>query len=88
MEDHVAQNCLYRVQPYRHGGTWVFDDPTRNLTAEPFVSGVPEILDAELERQGLPLDQPFGLIFSDRQFPGAQLATVEAHEFGIGLRME
>ena len=32
-------------QPYRHNGTWVFDDVSAGLVQEPFVAGVPEMID-------------------------------------------
>ena len=34
------------ILPYRYGGTWVFDDKSVGLVREPFVAGVPEMIDA------------------------------------------
>jgi hypothetical protein len=66
-------NALFVIQPYRWNGVWVFDDPRVGLEREPFVSGIPEIID--LAVQGIPdAEQGFLLIFSARPFPGA---TVE-----------
>jgi predicted component of type VI protein secretion system len=31
--------------PYRHNGTWVFDDEVVKLIRESFVSGIPEMID-------------------------------------------
>ena len=38
-------NVLMVINPYWHNGTWVFDDESVGLDKEPFVAGVPEILD-------------------------------------------
>ena len=51
--------------------TWVFDDPTTGLVQEPFVSGIPEMIDDLLAdipnaRKGL------RLFFSTAPFPGFQ----------------
>ena len=64
-------NSIMIISPYRHHGTWVFDDPAVGLTREPFVSGVPEMIDA------LVTDIPdarngFRLLFSASPFPGYQ----------------
>jgi hypothetical protein len=64
-------NSLLVIQPYWSSGTWVFDDPAVGLTREPFVCGVPEMIDrlvAEIpgSRNG------FRLLFSAGPFPGHQ----------------
>ena len=37
-------NQILVIKPYWHLGTWVFDDPATDLVQEPFVSGVPEMI--------------------------------------------
>ena len=64
-------NAIQVISPYWHHGTWVFDDPDRGLTREPFVSGIPEMINA------LVADIPdarggFRLLFSSGPFPGYQ----------------
>jgi len=64
-------NALLVIAPYRHAGTWVFDDSQAGLVREPFVAGVPEMIDV------LVSDIPgatngFRLLFSARPFPGYQ----------------
>lgn len=59
------------IQPYRHNGTWVFDDLSAGLVQEPFVANVPEMIDF------LVTDIPnsklgFRMLFSAREFPGYQ----------------
>jgi len=65
-------NVLRTIKPYWNGGAWVFDDPRADLEGEPFVSGVPEMIDRLLERTGLPRRTQFLLVFSEHPFPGHQ----------------
>jgi hypothetical protein len=37
-------NQILVIKPYWHLGTWVFDDPATDLVQEPFVSGIPEMI--------------------------------------------
>jgi hypothetical protein len=64
-------NAIMVIAPYRYNGTWVFDDAHTGLVREPFVAGVPEMIDV------LVADIPdatsgFRLTFSAHQFPGFQ----------------
>ena len=64
-------NQIMVISPYWHHGTWVFDDESVDLRQEPFVSGVPEMIDS------LVADIPnardgFRLLFSAGPFPGFQ----------------
>lgn len=64
-------NVLRVIAPYWYEGTWVFDDPEVGLVREPFVSGVPEMID-DLVR-GIPDARAgFRLTFSAGPFPGYQ----------------
>ena len=38
-------NSIMTIAPYRHNGTWVFDDLSAGLVKEPFIAGVPEMID-------------------------------------------
>jgi hypothetical protein len=42
-------NAIHVIVPYRHASTWVFDDPREGLSQEPFVSGIPEMIDTIVE---------------------------------------
>lgn len=64
-------NSLLVIQPYRHAGTWVFDDARAGLSKEPFVAGVPEMIDL-LVKEIPEADNGFRLIFSATDFPGSQ----------------
>jgi len=62
-------NSIMVLTPYRHAGTWVFDDPAVGLRQEPFVAGIPEMMD-ELVQDIPNAEEGFRLLFSTRAFPG------------------
>jgi len=67
------QNRIYAISPYwdEVSGTWVFDDARFGLVAEPFVSGIPEMIDSLV--RGIPeARHGFRLLFSAHPFPGYQ----------------
>lgn len=67
------------LKPYKHLGTWVFDDPETGLVKEAFVAGVPEVLEGLLAVNGIPLaeaEKGFKLTFSGVAFPGYQRMVV------------
>lgn len=68
-----AQNSLLVIMPYRSAGTWRFDEPRLGLHGEPFVNGIPQLIDKLVEEAKVPnADKGFRLIFSARPFPGCQ----------------
>jgi hypothetical protein len=74
-------NHIMVIAPYwlEEAGTWVFDDPGAGLQQEPFVSGVPEMIDFLVKdipnaRHG------FRLLFSATPFPGYQKRLVWKRE--------
>jgi hypothetical protein len=64
-------NQIFVIAPYWHAGTWVFDDPERDLHQEPFVFGIPEMID-ELVKDIPNAQQGYRLLFSTQPFPGFQ----------------
>ncbi len=64
-------NSIMVIAPYRYQGTWVFDDRTAGLVKEPFVAGVPEMIDV-LVKDIPNADSGFRLLFSSQPFPGHQ----------------
>ncbi len=64
-------NQIFVIASYWHAGTWVFDDPARDLQQEPFVFGIPEMID-ELVKDIPNALQGFRLLFSTQPFPGFQ----------------
>jgi hypothetical protein len=85
----LAENALIVIEPYWYEGTWVFDDDQVGLRHEPFVVGVPEMIDQVVKdvpnaRQG------FRLTCSEHEFPGYQkrLVWVRADQGGNYYRLE
>jgi uncharacterized protein DUF6717 len=75
-------NAIHIIQPYRHAGTWVFDDPRVGLHQEPFVSGIPAMIDT-LVANVPNAAQGFRLLFSEEPFPGFQVALAKIRpEYG------
>ena len=67
------------IFPYRHNSTWVFDDERVELVHEPFVNGVPEMIDILV--QDIPNgDESFKLLFSANPFPGYQAELIYLRE--------
>lgn len=64
-------NSIMTIAPYRHNGTWVFDDLSAGLVKEPFIAGVPEMIDV-LVKDIPDADAGFRLTFSAIPFPGHQ----------------
>ena len=64
-----TSNSLFIIVPYRHARTWVFDDSSRGLSREPFVAGIPELID-KLVADIPNADKGFRLTFSAQEFPG------------------
>jgi len=64
-------NVIRVLAPYRYEGTWVFDDVVAGLVREPFVAGMPEMIDF-LVRDIPDADEGFRLTFSGTPFPGYQ----------------
>jgi hypothetical protein len=65
----MSGNSLFVMRPYKHEGSWVFDDESAGLKREPFVFGIDEMI----ERMAGPIpkaEQGFRLVFSARPFPG------------------
>ncbi len=65
----ATANSLLVIAPYKHAGTWVFDDPGRGLKQEPFVAGIPQMID-KLVAGISNADQGFRLTFAAQEFPG------------------
>ena len=64
-----SSNSIMVIAPYRHAGTWVFDDAAVGLRKEPFVAGIPKMID-EMVKDIPNADKGFRLLFSAQPFPG------------------
>ncbi len=66
-----SSNAIMVIAPYWYNGTWVFDDAAAGLKREPFVAGVPEMIDV-LVKDIADARNGFRLLFSANPFPGYQ----------------
>jgi hypothetical protein len=67
----TAADGPHLLEPYRHQGAWVFDDPTIGLRREPFVTGIDEMIDRLVS--GIPdAARGFRLWFAPFPFEGCQ----------------
>jgi hypothetical protein len=73
----MSANAIRVIHPYRWNGMWVFDDPDVGLVREPFVAGIPEIIDYVV-RDVPNAGTGFNLIFSNRPVPGAKVVLERA----------
>jgi hypothetical protein len=82
-------NSIMVIQPYWSAGTWVFDDPTAGLLREPFVCGIPEMID-QLVAEIPDARSGFRLLFSAKPFPGhrAEFQRVRSDSGGTWYRSE
>jgi hypothetical protein len=72
-------NVLMVIEPYWYQDTWVFDDASKGLEKEPFVQGIPQMIDY------LVTDIPnarsgFVLLFSSQPFAGYQVELTRVRE--------
>jgi hypothetical protein len=77
-------NSIQIITPYSYNGTWVFDDPNTDLVREPFVAGVPDVLEALLAHRNIDGQNGFNLLFSAMAFPGHQAVAEWLREEGGG----
>lgn len=76
MRSASDSNALHVIAPYRHASTWVFDDPTVGLHHEPFMSGIPNMIDT-LVANVPHAEEGFRLVFGSEPFPGYQVELVK-----------
>jgi len=72
-------NVLVVIEPYWYQDTWVFDDASVGLDKEPFVQGIPEMIDRLV--QDIPNARSgFVLLFSSQPFVGYQVELTRVRE--------
>ena len=73
------QNAIYSIRPYRYQNESVFDDERVDLVREPFVMGIPQIIDRAV--QHLPDPQNgFSVLFNDTGLSGADIILIKQDE--------
>ncbi len=85
----ASSNSIIVLAPYDYQGSWVFDDQSVGLTREPFVAGVPEMID-ELTKDIPNAKAGFRLLISATDFAGSQkeLTWLSGSKGGNYYRME
>jgi hypothetical protein len=75
------------IFPYQYENTWVFDDKTIGLEKEPFIAGIPDMIDI-LVKDIFNANKGFKLIFSINPFPyyQAELEMVREEYGGYWYR--
>jgi hypothetical protein len=73
------RNSMMVVFPYKNNGVWVFDDAAKSLQEEPFVCGVPAMIDV-LVADTTNASKGFAAYFSGQRFPRRSDAV------GVGSR--
>lgn len=64
-------NAMMVIFPYKYEDTWVFDDQRVGLIKEPFVSGIPQMIEV-LVKEIPNAEKGFRLLFSSNPFPAYQ----------------
>ena len=71
-----STNSIMKIHPYKHEGYWVFDDKDTGLVKEPFIEGMPEIINLIIDmsfRDISNADNGFTILFSDKPLPNTDL---------------
>jgi hypothetical protein len=66
------RNAMMVIFPYKHNGVWMFSDDAVGLEQEPFVCGIPAMIDI-LVANIRDAESGFTAYFSAQRFPGAQM---------------
>lgn len=74
-----SANSIFVIFPYKYHGTWVFDDSRVGLVREPFIAGIPEMID-KLVKDIPNADKGFRLLFSASPFPGYSIKLIWVRE--------
>src|SRR4051794_13020793 len=64
-------NAIQVIFPYKDNSVWMFDDQSKGLAREPFVCGIPEMMDL-LVGDVEDADKGVAVYFSAQPFPGFQ----------------
>jgi len=74
-------NAMLCIEIYKFNGTWCFTDKDRELLHEPFVLGIPEIINKALEDQNIYEDNKnYRILFAAREFPACHGVLMRQNE--------
>lgn len=70
-------NSMMTIEIYRHAGTWCFTDEARGLLHEPFVLGIPDIIDNIIKDNE---KEKHTITFSSQRFPLCYMNMKKVYE--------
>lgn len=73
------KNAVFNIRPYKWMGMWVFDDPRVGLVKEPFVAGIPAIIEEAVKGFENPT-AGFTCLFNDTGLPKPTLILDKVDE--------
>jgi hypothetical protein len=77
-------NALLTLEIYRHAGTWCFTDNERDLLHEPFVLGIPEMINTIIkDKYSFVENSTYRVTFSSNPFPQTKFYLLQ-HESESG----
>jgi hypothetical protein len=84
-------NALFTIEIYRHAGTWCFSDAERDLLHEPFVLGIPEMINILIrDKHSFVENSKYRVTFAATPFPKTkfylQRETPEANGYWYTLQ--
>jgi len=75
-----SANALMVIHAYDDAGIWVFDDAATGLVKEPFVAGIPEIIETIVGDS-----RALKAVFSANAFPGSRYVLTRQRPDGGGF---
>lgn len=80
-----SENAIRVIEPYKDSGIWMFDDEGVGLNSEPFVSGIPEMIEQLIRQKSIEnAEDGFALTFSHLKFPDYDVRLIHKREDGGG----
>ena len=77
----MLDNSLMVINPYYDRGSWVFDDEATGLIKEPFVAGIPAMINKLIDDNDIKdAKDGFKLIFSANPFPDSQVSLTRLYD--------
>ena len=77
-------NSIMQIEIYQSCGGWAFDDASVGLEREPFVAGIPEIINSLLLCKFGKIPKRVNLTFSSQPVPGYQIMLTWVRTEGGG----
>lgn len=81
------QNAIFSIRPYYWQNMWVFDDERVALVKEPFVMGIPEIINKAVAHLPNP-KAGFTVLFNNTGLPSADLILTKINSESGGTWYE